>query len=386
VIRSQDDPTAAARGLRESFLANRAERTFKAYTIDIGEFARFLNEAPDVALAQFLAGGPGAAHRVVLAYAIDLRQRGRAPATINRRLITLRALTRAARNLRLIEWVLDMPSADQVSAAIEERSTSDSARYLMPRHPGEIDRLDIQHYSLRETLGANYLAPVGLPRRVLDVGCGTGQWGFEVSTQFPEALVIGLDLVAGKAEQPSRYCWVKGNVLQGLPFANDQFDFVHQRLLITGVPLSSWPTVVLDLVRVTRAGGWVELVEPPFTIEGSGPATVRLVGLTTQMAASLGLDTTSVVFESLDDYLRQAGLARVVRRQLSVPIGRWGGQIGSLMVTDLRAGFTRVSEVLQARSSLTAEDAGDLIRRAQEEWEEGRMSWTFGIAFGQKPG
>ena len=92
-----------------------------------------------------------------------------------------------------------------------------------------------------------------------------------------------------------------------------------------------------------------------------------------------------MVFDSLDDYLRQAGLANVVRRQLSVPIGRWGGKVGSLMVTDLRAGFTRVCEVLQARSSLTAEEGRDLIRLAQEEWEQGRMSWTFAIAFAQKP-
>jgi SAM-dependent methyltransferase len=323
---------------------------------------------------------------VVFEYAIDMRLRGRAPATINRRLATLRALTRAAHDLRLIEWSIDMPTEAQIAEAIEERSTRGSVHYLLPRHPGEIDRLDIQHYSLRETLGANYLAPVDQPRSVLDVGCGTGQWGFEMCAKFPEAQVLGLDLVASKPDRPSRYGWVKGNVLQGLPFATDRFDFVHQRLLVTGIPLASWPPVVADLARVTRPGGWVELVKPPWTLNQRGPATEKLIGLTTQMSAALGLDTTSVVFDSLDDYLRQAGLTSVVRRQILVPIGRWGGQVGSLMVTDLRAGFTRVCEVLQARESLSAEEGGDMIRLAQEEWEHGRMSWTFAIAFGQKDG
>ena len=104
------------------------------------------------------------------------------------------------------------------------------------------------------------------------------------------------------------------------------------------------------------------------------------------MSTSLGLDTTGAVFDSLDDYLRRAGLSNVSRRQLSVPVGRWGGQIGSLMVTDLRAGFTRVCEVLQARSRLTADESRDLIRLALQEWEHGRMSWTFAIAYGQKAG
>jgi len=376
---------SAARSLLERFLANRADRTLQAYTADIADFARFLQQAPDGAVARFLSGGPDVGHRTVLDYAVGLRQQGRARATINRRLATLRALMRTAQDLRLIEWSLDVPSEDQISAAVEERSTSESVHYLLPRHPGELDRLDIQHYALRETLGANYLAPVDLPATVLDVGCGTGQWGFEVCVRFPNALVIGLDLVTGKPDRPPRYRSVKGNLLEGLPFARDRIDFVHQRLLITGVPLASWPAVVADLVRVTRPGGWVELVEPPGWIDQQGPATERLLGLTAEFSTSLGLDTTGVVFESLDGYLREAGLAGVVRRQISVPIGHWGGQVGSLMVTDLRAGFTRVCEVLQARSLLSAEEGRDLIRLAQEEWEHGRMSWTFAIAFGQKP-
>jgi ubiquinone/menaquinone biosynthesis C-methylase UbiE len=381
---SKGDP-AVGRELLERFLANRPERTVQAYTADIAAFARFLNRAKDAAVAGFLDGGPTAGRRVVLDYTVDLRRQGLAEATIDRRLGTLRALTRAAQDLRLIDWSLELPTEDQVAAAIQELSTGDSVRYLLPRHPGEIDRLDIQHYGLRETLGANYLAPIEAPQKVLDAGCGTGQWGFEVCMKFPRALVIGLDLVAGKLDRPPRYGWVKGNLLQGLPFAADQFDFVHQRLLVTGVPVASWRAVVADLVRVTLSGGWVELVEPS-TLDQQGPATERLLELTAQIAASLGLDTTSVVFDSLDRYLRRAGLRRVVRRQISVPIGRWGGQVGSLMVTDLRAGFTRVCEVLQKSERLTAEEGRDLIRRAQQEWEHGRMSWTFAIAYGRKRG
>jgi hypothetical protein len=139
------------------------------------------------------------------------------------------------------------------------------------------------------------------------------------------------------------------------------------------------------MARVTRPGGWIELVEPPLRLEEAGEATQRLLDLTTGISASLGLDTTSVVFDSLDDYLRQAGLTRVEKQLLSVPIGRWGGAIGSLLTTDLRAGFTRMCEVLQARSVITAEEGRDVLLRAQEEWEQGHMSWTFAIAFGQKP-
>jgi SAM-dependent methyltransferase len=220
---------------------------------------------------------------------------------------------------------------------------------------------------------------------VLDVGCGTGQWAFEICEQFPEVLVVGLDLVAGKPEQPSGYRFVKGNLLQGLPFADDQFDFVHQRFLLAGVPVTSWPAVVADLARVTRPGGWVELAEIPWEVEAAGPATLRLLALGREMAASLGLDGGGVVFKALDGYLRRAGLYNVVRRELSIPIGEWGGRVGSLMATDGRAAFTRLCEVLQARSRLRAEDGRRLIQQALAEWERCRMSGPCVVAFGRKP-
>jgi SAM-dependent methyltransferase len=258
-------------------------------------------------------------------------------------------------------------------------------QYILPRHPAEIDRLDIQHYAFGAVLRANFLAPVDRPDRVLDVGGGSGQWGFDLCQQFPDALVVGIDLVPGKPDKPSGYAFVKGNLLQGLPFRRDQFDFVHQRYLWGGVPLKSWPTVVRDLVRVTRPGGWVELTEGPCSAERMGPATERMYSLTRELAASRGLDGRGVVVDSLDRYLRQAGLESVERREDALPIGPWGGEIGSLMLTDFRAWFTRVGEALQARAMLTAEEARDLIKAAQEEAEVGRMAWPAAIAMGRKP-
>jgi hypothetical protein len=44
-------------------------------------------------------------------------------------------------------------------------------------------------------------------------------------------MVVGLDLVPSKPPQPANYHFAYGNVLQGLPFADDRFDFVHERFL-----------------------------------------------------------------------------------------------------------------------------------------------------------
>jgi SAM-dependent methyltransferase len=382
------DPGSVARGrdLLRRFLAEHGERTARAYTGDVAEFARFLGHEPAAAIARLLSGGPATGRTVVLEYAVRLRRRGAAPATIDRRLSTLRALVRAALDEDLIDWLLEVPSQAQIAAAMEESATESAAPYIFPKHHSEIDRLDVQHYALRETLGGNYLAPVERPGRILDVGCGSGQWGLDLCEQFPAAVVVGFDLVIGKREKASRHHWARGNLLQGLPFCDDLFDFVHQRLLLAGVPLVRWPAVVADLVRVTRPGGWVELAEPPFEIEREGPANERLRTLTTQLSASMGLDSTRVVFDSVDRYLRDAGLRGVVRREVPVRVGEWGGQVGSLMVSNFRAAYTRLCITLEKRSMISADEGADLIRRAQDEWEHNRMLWTFAIAYGEKPG
>ena len=255
---------------------------------------------------------------------------------------------------------------------------------MLPRHPSEVDRLDLQHYAIRAAVGANHQAPVRNPSRILDVGAGTGQWGWEMTVEFPDALVVGLDLVAGKPDRPARYQSVRADLLRGLPFRDATFDLVHQRLLFLGIPGDSWPAVVRDLLRVARPGGWVELVEGPIMrFDNAGPAIERLREVALEVVGARGLDTSGAVYDSLDAYLRDAGAVDVHRREVELPVGEWGGPVGSLMGTDFRAGFTRF---LEYRSELSAEDRRQLLQRVQEEYEERRVTARLAVAHGRRPG
>ena len=267
----------------------------------------------------------------------------------------------------------------------EQGQASAGDAYVLPRHPAELDRLDVQHYALREALGTNYLAPVQGPLLVLDVGTGTGQWAYDLCRKFPRALVIGLDLEPSKGGAPPNYRGVRANVLQGLPFEDDALDFVHQRLLFSGVPVRSWPTEVAELVRTVRPGGWVELVEGATQLDPVSPASERLCGLLRRLGELRGLDSTGIVFDSLDDYLIRAGATMVTRQTAALPVGECGGRIGSLMASDFRALFTRLGPGFNAALGVPAAETEDLVRDAQEEWEEYHTTYSFAVAYGQKP-
>jgi SAM-dependent methyltransferase len=130
--------------------------------------------------------------------------------------------------------------------------------YALPNNPQEINRLDFQHYMLRYVLEANYLAPLVLEQvnTMLDVGCGTGRWIYEMAQQFPHSRLIGIDHVLPDANLhfPPTCTFQQSNVLNGIPFPDHQFDYVHQRLLVLAFPLAKWPFVLHELVRVTRPG------------------------------------------------------------------------------------------------------------------------------------
>jgi SAM-dependent methyltransferase len=286
---------------------------------------------------------------------------------------------------------VEVPNKDKVVAAGQagQRGASGDVPYVMPHQgtdPSEIDRLDIQHYALREHLGANYLAPLEQPARILDVGCGTGLWAYEMCAEFPLAQVVGFDLAPSKSPWPATYRFVRGNLLQGLPFAGDRFDFVHQRLLMSGVPVKAWAAAVNELVRVTRPGGWLELVEGEFDVAPAGPATRQILDVTWRLYREIGLDSTGIIFRSLVEHPRRAGLTDVESREIVVPLGDWGGRIGSLMASDIRALFLRLAAVFEKRFGVSQRETAPLIAAMPQEWEEHHTVIKFAVALGRKPG
>ena len=74
--------------------------------------------------------------------------------------------------------------------------------YVMPNDESELDRLDLTHNMLKIAMGMKlYNAPIGTaPKRILDIGTGTGIWAIEVADELPDAEIIGTDL---SPNQPS---------------------------------------------------------------------------------------------------------------------------------------------------------------------------------------
>lgn len=259
-------------------------------------------------------------------------------------------------------------------------------RYLIPRKASEVNRLDLQHYALRELLGTNHLAPITEPRSVLDVGTGTGQWAVDMSREFPGALVVGADQPPPIATHDApRYSYVRLNLLRGLPFRDGTFDYVHQRLLRAGIPLAAWPEAVRELTRVVARGGVVELGESGEYWGNAGPAASRFFGLMRQLGSRFGMDTEGPPALGLPRLLADAGLDDIGERHVTVPVGEWGGRVGSFMASNIRAVGRALMPVFASALSVPEEETASLVSEMLREIEVVHMTGEVWYAWGRKP-
>ncbi len=269
---------------------------------------------------------------------------------------------------------------------VEGRRHIKGQPYLMPADQQEYNRLDFQHYLIRYAMQCNYIAPLDNPRGILDVGCGTGRWAHEIANAFPQAKVFGLDIntIETKTEEaiPRNYRFVKGNVLEELPFPEMTFDFVHQRFLHVAIPFKKWPYVVSELLRVTRRGGWIELAESDQIIQRAGPAVAQLAQWGTQLSKQRGIDTQ--ICSRLPLLLESAGVVNISSYRIDLPLGNWAGRIGNMTATDIFT-YNRAIKPLMVKQLGIHPDTYDRLSEAmRQEWETYHSFFSFYVTCGQR--
>ncbi len=232
--------------------------------------------------------------------------------------------------------------------SIASRPHLAESAYLLPKDWTDYQRLDLQHFMLRKQIRGNFLAPVTRPHAILDVACGTGRWGAEVARVFPDANVVGFDIlppkpqstsvVMGEDRPPDNYRFVEGDLTKGLPAHwKDTFDFVHMRLMLLALPITEWYPAVLEMQRVTVAGGWVELVDSVIESEMQTPAWKTYYDWLRAISAKRNLDLHAGLH--IADYLLRAGFRNVQYYRVDVPFGYANRAGGDLMAANAESGI-----------------------------------------------
>ncbi|KAI8613717.1 S-adenosyl-L-methionine-dependent methyltransferase [Chytriomyces sp. MP71] len=256
-----------------------------------------------------------------------------------------------------------------------EYHTVATSDYVLPSDMKEQNRLELQNNILKKLFGNDIICPEArrLVKRkgtkVLDVGCAAGAWLDAVFVYNSDAEYHGCDIATDLLDWPVAKC-VFGNVLEGLPYADNTFDYVHQRLLVTAIPNDKWPAVIAELIRVTKPGGWIELVECDVVQHRQGPNYQKIAGAFIAMLTARGMDVNAS--SNLPSHVRDgekltsARLENVMSRTVSCPIN-WDGKIGHMQAIDIGWAMEGTRPYMPKLLGITPEEFDALIKTAIDE-------------------
>ena len=107
--------------------------------------------------------------------------------------------------------------------------------------------------------------------RILDLGCGTGEITQRLATIYPQAQLIGVDILEGNlalarrdnAGSDRRISYETGDAF-ALRFADAHFDLIVCRHMSQAVP--NFGLVLDEITRLLKPGGWLHLLSEDYAM------------------------------------------------------------------------------------------------------------------------
>lgn len=146
------------------------------------------------------------------------------------------------------------PQAQQMGDESMVRNLALQAQAIWPQEQGLFDR-----YALSGAV------------RILDLGCGTGEITRRLAARYPQAHLVGVDVLESSLEIARRATTASGDRAQylagdafALQFPTAHFDLVVCRHMSQAVP--DFPLVLDEIGRVLKPRGWLHLLSEDYAM------------------------------------------------------------------------------------------------------------------------
>ncbi|KAI8089394.1 S-adenosyl-L-methionine-dependent methyltransferase [Halteromyces radiatus] len=266
----------------------------------------------------------------------------------------------------------------------------ESIPYVLPNDDEECDRLHQQHWLFRYLFQSNFEVPLhdqlqkGIT--VLDVGCGPGTWVFEMAEDYPHTQFHGIDIapVFPEGIKPPNVTFALGNVAERLPFPDDHFDYIHQRILIFGLTRPQWDLAIQESLRVLKPGGWLEFIEVDQRAQNLGPLLKVITDAMEHMLESRNM--VPDISEQLEDYFDKHKLDNIHVTVKDFPM-RHSGKLGDLFWDDFQQVSRAVKPIVSQSHPewVSPERYKDYLDKCADECASYQTTLVARSVWGQKP-
>ncbi|KAK8016904.1 hypothetical protein PG993_015093 [Apiospora rasikravindrae] len=184
----------------------------------------------------------------------------------------------------------------------------------------------------------NPCALIGVPKRVLDVGTGTGEWALDFARENPASSVLGVDLVEVKTPPTESNCsFCVGDVEEEWQFSSAKFDYIYARSLAR--KFADTNRYLASVYANLNPGGFAEFQEwitelrcPNYSLEGT--AIQKWNHGMHEAFKQIGQELDFI--KNYPPKLAEAGFVNIQERRYPVPVTCWAPgkrlqRIGTLM-------------------------------------------------------
>ncbi|MGH2507445.1 MAG: class I SAM-dependent methyltransferase, partial [Ktedonobacteraceae bacterium] len=133
-----------------------------------------------------------------------------------------------------------------------------------------------------------------------------------------------------------------------------------------------------EYTRVTRPGGWIELFEGGTTFFNSGPLTQQYLAWWEQLEKLKGINASRM--EQLPHLMQKLGMQNVQAQRLHIPVGKWGGRAGTMLLANLVSGWGSLKNIFVSQVGVDPIFFDNTFQALPQEWEERHTMYEYVIA------
>ncbi|CAG7931423.1 unnamed protein product [Penicillium olsonii] len=210
--------------------------------------------------------------------------------------------------------------------------------YLYPNDEQELDRLDMQHHMFKLVMDDRlFHVPLITPKRILDIGTGSGIWPIEMASLFPNTEIIGTDLspVQPTEVPPNVHFLVDDATEEEWLWDANHFDFIHIGHMTGAMP--SFKRILRQAFKHLKPGAYLECHEldpkprcddktmPPENPDGGFSAFALHDWIDLNMRSSREAEPPRQfrIAHRIEQWMKDIGFVDVETRVSKVPTNTW---------------------------------------------------------------
>nr|CAG8459732.1 13401_t:CDS:2 [Entrophospora candida] len=212
---------------------------------------------------------------------------------------------------------------------IEDNKNSNNSLYLSSDE-NELARLQTFHFFTKESWRNLFTAPIE------DLLLNS-TWTMDMATTYTKPSYIGIDkLPLFPTEiKPNHVEFKLVDVLEGLPFEDNTFDFVYMEHMKFHLREDDYLDLLNEIIRVVKPGGWMEILEFDKEFLDSGPIDSSIhqeIKKAIYEKYKINFDLFPKIKSALKQMQQDGNIQYINDFENKLVIGKWGGKIGEVFL------------------------------------------------------